>query len=694
MGKAGLVIYRRLLVASIIAMLVFPILGIKTHNFIIRERPQSITRPAQLWNGFVKREWQQFLEQRFLSHMGSLRSFLILSYNEAKHRLFPTRPNDNYLWTQQFGYYPVDTIRRLNYDVLHHGAIKQHYQLAARRLRILQELLGHHGVTLLVVVAPPKVRLYPEYATPYLIAPTETIMSRAVSYGDVLQESGVNVINVERLFSERKATSLPFFTTTSFHWNYWAGCTVADEIMQKAEALTGRPAFRIECSDVEYGKSKGTDTDIAVTLNIFSTEAIIGDAPFPKIAAQRDVNGEIPKIVLIGDSFSDQLVYALTKALPAANWSPGWLTRYDNFTYRQTFGARGEASARVPLQRSEALSEILTKELLVIEVSDGAVYRDDANLHIMEYGATQTLLDGLLTRTDAGVIDPKSVLTDGWRTLGNEQWQAVGPRASFAIRALAGGNPVPLTLDVENLAPGRDTPRLLTVSLDGKSIGEATIAGGRAVLEVTVPGTDEWDDSLVAEISLRDTSGRPLDILLHGIRLADADTAKKAQRERPTTVLPSTRPLDRAGLRAINLFRGEAPEDISVDGLSGLESNGKDNWRWALGPAMRIKFYVDPAWPEQARQVLLKFAFLNGVPIPDQTVIIRLNGEDIRRFSSEEIGVQKQVNADTMLSTKAGLNVVEIVYGDWNHGKKHYGPADPRQLAVAVTRLSLQGANK
>jgi hypothetical protein len=694
MGKEGIVIYRRLLVTSIIAMLVFPMLGIKTHNFIIRERTQSITQPAQLWNGFVKREWQQFWEQRFLSHMGGLRSFLILSYNEANHRLFPKRPNNNYLWTQEFGYYPVDTIRRLNYDVLHHDAIKQRYQFAARRLRILQELLSHHGVALLVVVAPPKVRLYPEYVAPYLIGPAATIMSRAVSYGDVLEESGVHVINVERIFAERKAASLPFFTTTSFHWNYWAGCTVAEEIMRKAEALTGRPVFTIDCSDVEYGKSKGTDTDIALTLNIFSTDAIIGEAPFPKITPQQNVRGEIPKILVIGDSFSDQLVYALTKALPDMSWSPGWLTRYDNFNFRQTFRMGGEAAAKTPLQPGGALPEILTKELVVIEVSDSAVYRDAANLNVMEYGATQALLGGLLTKTDAGVIDLKTFLTDGWRTLGSEQWRTVGPLANFAIRPLANGNSIQLALDLENLAPGPSTPRLLNVLLDGKSIGEATIAGGRRVLELTVPGTDEWEDSLVAEISLRDTSGQPLDILLHSVRVAGADTEKKADEMTATKALPSTQTPDHVGIRTINLFSSEAPEDILVEGLSGLESNGKDNWRWALGPATRIKFHVDPAWPDQARQVLLKFAFMNGVPIPDQTVIIRLNGQDIRHFSSEEIGVQKKVNADMVLYTKTGVNVLEIVYQDWNHGKKHYGPDDPRQLAVAVTRLSLQRANK
>ena len=691
MRQAGIVFYRRLLVASLMAMLVFPMLGINLHNFVIRERAQSIPQPTQLWNGFVKREWQQFLEQRFLTRMGSLRSFLILSYNEAKHRLFPKRPNDHYIWTPEFGYYPADTIVRLNIDVLRHDAVKQHYQHAARRLRILQELLSHHGVAMLVVVAPPKVRLYPEYTAPYLVAPAETIMSRAISYGDVLEESGVNVLNVERIFAGKKANSPPFFTTTSFHWNFWAGCTVASEIMRKAEALTGRPVFAIDCSDLEYGKSKWADTDIALSLNIFSTDAIIGQAPFPKITPRQNAGGDIPKIVVIGDSFSDQLVYALTKALPDTSWSPGWLTRYDNFKSRQTFGMGGEAAVRVPLEPGDALSEILTKQLLVIEVSDSAVYRDDDKLNIMEYGATEALLGGLLTKTDAGAIDPKTFLTDGWRPETSEQWRTVGPVASFAIRPLTDGNPTQLALDVET--PETGTPRLLNVLLDGKPLGKATIAGGRAVLDLTVPGTDEWDDPLVAQISLRESSGHPLDLLLHGIRVADAPSERKTDKV-IAAASPSAQTPDHAAMRTVNLFSNEALDNVVVEGLSGLESNGTVKWRWALGPATRIKFYVDPASPEQARQVLLKFAFKNGVPIPDQTVIMRLNGEDLRRFSSAEIGVQKQVNADMVLNTKPGLNVLEIVYQDWNHGAKDYGSTDPRQLAVVVLRLSLQEANK
>lgn len=144
----------------------------------------------------------------------------------------------------------------------------------------------------------------------------------------------------------------------------------------------------------------------------------------------------------------------------------------------------------------------------------------------------------------------------------------------------------------------------------------------------------------------------------------------------------------------IDLFANEVRDDIEVTGLSGLENNDKESWRWATGPVTRIKFHVDPASPDQARQLLLKFAFKNGVPIPGQTVTIRLNGKDVRRFSSKEIAMHELADADVILAAKKGGNVLEIVYQDWNHGKKNYGSNDPRKLAVVVMRLSLQQANK
>lgn len=141
----------------------------------------------------------------------------------------------------------------------------------------------------------------------------------------------------------------------------------------------------------------------------------------------------------------------------------------------------------------------------------------------------------------------------------------------------------------------------------------------------------------------------------------------------------------------MDLFTNEAHDDISVERLGGLESNDKESWRWALGPETRIKFYVDPASPDQARQLLLKFSLKNAIPIPDQTVTIRLNGKVIRHFSSKEIGVQKLIDVDVALVARKGVNILEIVYHDWNHKKTIYATHDSRELAVVIMRLALQG---
>jgi hypothetical protein len=466
---------------------------------------------------------------------------------------------------------------------------------------------------------------------------------------------------------------------------------MADEIMRKAEVLTGRIFFSIDCSNVEYGKSKWTDTDIASILNIFSTDTIIGEAPFPIITPQESFTGESRKIVVIGDSFSDQIVYALTQALPEMSWSPGWLTRYDSFISRQTFGTDGKVTAQSPLKQEDALYEILTKELLVMEVSDGNIYRDATNLNRMEFGATQVLLDGLLTKIDSGMIDPKNFLLGGWRTLGNKKWRTTGHLASIAIRPPTNSNVIQLMLDVENISSEHSKSRRLDILLDGKAIGQTTLARGRGVLNLPLPSAAQWQDSLVGEISLRDTSEQPLDILLLGIRMMEGtDATKETNNVIATKVLTPPQILDHAGIRTINLISNEEPEDILVAGLSGLESNGKESWRWALGPATRVKFYVDPSWPDQARQLLLKIAFKNGVPIPDQSVTIRLNGKDVRHFTSQEIAMHELTDADVVLESKRGVNVLEFVYQDWNHGKKNYGSNDPRKLAVVLMHLSLQ----
>ena len=693
MKKISRIIYRRILVIAIMMLMVLPMLGIYNSTFSLRERVTLPTEPSKFWNGLVKHEWQSYVEQYFLIQMGSTRAFLILLHNEIKLHLFPNRPNDDYIWTSELGFYPVDSIKRLNGDILGYDAINQHYQIAAGRLRILQEMLSHQGLSLIVVLAPPKARVYPEYIAPYLISPPESIMRQAISYGDVLKKYGVNVLDIGHMFFEKKAASpWPFFTTTSFHWSYWAACGVTNEIMNKAQELTGKYFFKIRCSNVDYGKSKWADTDIASILNVFSTETQIGNAPFPKISPQNNSLNQHRKILIIGDSFSDNIVYALTEALPDNSWSPGWLIRYDGFVSRQTLGMGGKVTTQISLQGATALPEILSKELLLFVVSDGNVYRNAKDLNQMEFGATRALLDSLLIKAEEGGVDPKSFVLQGWHKVGNKQWRTSGHQASLVIRPPINGSKVELLLDVESLSSQPIKSLSLDILLDGELLSKATMAqDGRGLLAVKLPSGVKYSDSLVAEIVLREASGNPLNLLLHGVKVDRIDQEKTSNKLRFSENLAIQKIPKLGDGQIINLISSQEPEDILVvSGLSGLESNGKESWRWALGPSTRIKFYMDPILSDEERRAFLKFSFKNGVPILDQSVTIFLNGTEIRRFTPEEIGLSELTEASILLNAKSGVNNLEISYEDWNHGKKSYGSNDPRKLAIVIMQLSLQ----
>lgn len=134
----------------------------------------------------------------------------------------------------------------------------------------------------------------------------------------------------------------------------------------------------------------------------------------------------------------------------------------------------------------------------------------------------------------------------------------------------------------------------------------------------------------------------------------------------------------------VDLLSGAPRDDIIVNGLSGLERNNNEVWRWAIGPQTKINFFVD-----NQIKLNLKFAFKNGVPIPNQAVTVKFNGDDIRYFSASKIAMHEIISEDLTLKTKKGVNTIEFKYDDWNHGKVVSGK-DPRQLSIVFMDLSLK----
>lgn len=689
--------YKRIFILVISGVILFPIIAIKIDyfkKFTIQERIVPVTRPSQLWKGVVKHEWQAFAEQQFLSKISNFRIFAILLYNEIKHKLFRYYPNNAYVYTLKMGYYPIDTIQRLNYDILNRDAIKSHYEQAAGRLRNLQRILQNHGITLLMVPAPTKARIYPEYIKSLLISPPEKIINQVVSYGEILEINGVNVLNTQRILTDRKKTSLwPFFTPVGFHWSYWTGSMIADEILKKAELLSGRKFFSVDYATVSNARLKWADTDIAMILNIFSSNSIIGTGPFPVIQPSKKIPEKNQEILVIGDSFSDQIAYAFIQALPEISWEPGWLTVLDlrSKTIRKA-GLNGELSAHKPIMRDSMLQEIFSKQLLILEVSDAHIVRPPGSIDDMEFRATRILLEELLPTADVDPVDLRNLLINGWKKSDADVWYTTNSSASFVVRTPVVDDSSHLILDLEKRFASH-TQRILKLFINNRCIDQIEMTLEREIIDIALTDNPYLQDDLVTEISISAVDGKPLDMLLHTAQIVDKkvhkNTGTASVSELLTDIFSKKKSFTDEG--PVNLVPQDENDNIVItEGLSATESNSREKWRWALGPKTRIKFYIAPGSPILKHQLISRFTFKNDIPIPGQDLTVRLNGEKIHYFSSDDLRNNETVNAYLNLNVREGVNVFELVYKDWNHGKKVYAPHDPRQLAVVITQFTFE----
>jgi hypothetical protein len=660
-----------------------------TDDFTLRERRTELPAPVDLWRGIVEHEWQGYLEQRLLQHLGALRTGLILLYNEFRLRAYPTRPNRDYVWTPGFGFYPVDSILRLNFDIRNRDQVERHYARAAGRLRLLQSLLERRGVSLLVVPATPKVRVYPEFVAPYLPESPERSLEDAASYGDALAAAGVNVIDSQRFLRALKAESTRrFFTATSFHWSYFGGCVVTGEIVRRAAALLARPLFPVDCGDVSIEPVRWADRDVADILNIFSRDRVAGDAPFPLIRPGSDPGRELPGIALVGDSFSDQIVYALGHAMPELAWRPDWLTSYPRLSQRQQIRIDGEPSRPAPLRRDDLPREILNKDLLLIEESDGDVYRSAEHLDDLEFGLTRRMLEDVVAAPTCGRLDPARAAEQGWRPASGDGWQTTDSRATLVMLARRPGDCDRLTVRVTSTRADPQVARQLSIAAGNQEPEPVVVAAGSTTFSVRLPDDATGEDPLLLRLALIEPTGAPLDLRLEGIE-ATGGGAVHADGRAPPAVPQATAPAVPAHA-GIDVLEDGDRDDVEIQGLSGLESNAQARWRWGLGPRTRIKFYVGGPAGISSRPVKLRVDVKNALPIEGQRVTLLLNQRVVRTLVSDDfVSPETPLQVVATLDARRGVNILELVYRNWNHGSGEYAPQDPRKLAAAIMGLTV-----
>ena len=129
-----------------------------------------------------------------------------------------------------------------------------------------------------------------------------------------------------------------------------------------------------------------------------------------------------------------------------------------------------------------------------------------------------------------------------------------------------------------------------------------------------------------------------------------------------------------------DLIRFSSPYGLTIAGLSWIEQDGQNSWRWALGPETRLNYRLSKAQP-----IKLDFSFVN--PINNQDVIVEVNGVTVKTLA--QIKLNDTIKSGVEFQGVEGLNTVIFKYKSWNNNPVTIDPHDERPKAILFTQLAI-----
>lgn len=264
--------------------------------------------PELTITGWFNKEFQQQFDTWFNSHVG-LRPWMVRTAKQINFTLFGKEPEGNgtqiYFGKDNF-LFEGPYINTYNES----GQKKQKllHDITWRLWR-LQELLEERGIILLLVLAPSKAEVYPEYLPDNMKKPGRNKrLSHYQRMLPILDEFGINYIDGHKLFLQWKKQGEPLlFARGGTHWNYYAAGRIVQSIMSNLSDKTGSNFDTIEIASYNTdAKPEGTDNDLGELLNLWFTDKMKRGQVHPVF---RYLPGKRkPNLLMIGDSFSFTLI--------------------------------------------------------------------------------------------------------------------------------------------------------------------------------------------------------------------------------------------------------------------------------------------------------------------------------------------------------------------------------------------------
>ena len=337
-------------------------------------------RPARPAAALLDKSWQKWAERYYDVHFG-FRAELVRTFNETLFRTFREMPRLRLYSTPEAGLFSGMSLQYLNAEIAEKPQYEQRYARSAARIKQMQTLLEAQGKAFVVVIAASKPYVYPEsLGERYLSGGREGVLERGASFGKALQAAGVNVVDsAPMLRAFARDTNVPMHPKSGVHWNVYAGCLVAEQVLDQARSRF--PALQpFACGIPHYDAPAGADLDGLNLLNIWSGGGVYQNTPLPSLM-ETDPAGWRPSLVFVSDSFSDQILGPLQQAHAYSRVVNSGYFRVRELDeggagLQRTHHIGGDLAAT----RKQVLDDIVASDIVVLQMVDYNLSHDGYDL--------------------------------------------------------------------------------------------------------------------------------------------------------------------------------------------------------------------------------------------------------------------------------------------------------------------------
>ena len=236
---------------------------------------------------------------------------------------------------------------------------------AASQLKKLQELLHKKGKSLEILISTNKPSYYPELVPDkYTVKSARLQPAVSETFIKIMRDKGLNPLDSkEYLKGIEHQIDYPMFAPTGTHWNQFASCKIVSELMSRI----GSEFPQLECT-VKGDRKKPTDQDMDLLkiTNLLFPEALI--KPAPLVTFKVNKSDKRPKILLIGTSFSGELMGIFNK-------NPQLADREFLYYYKRQILPSAGSSKPFDSKHFDALAAIERSDAIILEVNESSVQR-------------------------------------------------------------------------------------------------------------------------------------------------------------------------------------------------------------------------------------------------------------------------------------------------------------------------------